>query len=92
MTWQYLISNGNAIVCLLIALRLMFYQRGKNHRPWVSLVAYIIILASAYIAFRIFYHQYEQVDFSEFLLNVSILIAVWRAKGNIVKAIGEPKA
>lgn len=84
MTWQSLVLNANAIVCMLIAFRLMFFQRnGRRHRPLMAWLAYFIILAAGYIAFRIWFGQYISVDPAELLLNFTICVAVWRTGGNI---------
>jgi CHASE2 domain-containing sensor protein len=84
MTWESLLLNANAAVCILIAIRLMFFQRnGRRHRRLMALLAYIIILAAGYISFRIWFGQYIHVDPAELLLNFTICVAVWRAGGNI---------
>ena len=88
MTWESLLLNANASVCMLIAIRLMFFQRnGRRHRRLMAVLAYIIILAAGYISFRIWFGQYVRVDPAELLLNVTILIAVYRARGNIAQAV-----
>ena len=88
MTWESLLLNANAAVCMLIAIRLMFFQRnGRRHRRLMALLAYIIILAAGYISFRIWFGQYVRVDPAELLLNFTILIAVYRARGNIAQAV-----
>ena len=88
MTWESLLLNANAAVCMLIAIRLMFFQRnGRRHRRLMAVLAYIIILAAGYISFRIWFGQYVRVDPAELLLNVTILIAVYRARGNIAQAV-----
>lgn len=41
MTWQLLLMDANAIVCLLIMVRLMFFRKeGKRHRLSVAVLAY----------------------------------------------------
>lgn len=41
MTWQILLMDANAIVCLLIMVRLMFFRKeGKRHRLSVAVLAY----------------------------------------------------
>ena len=88
MTWESLLLNANAAVCMLIAIRLMFFQRnGRRHRRLMAVLAYIIILAAGYISFRIWFGQYVRVDPAELLLNFTILIAVYRARGNIAQAV-----
>lgn len=42
MTWQLLLMDANAIVCLLIMVRLMFFRKeGKRHRLSVAVLAYL---------------------------------------------------
>ncbi|KNC30484.1 hypothetical protein FF38_10504 [Lucilia cuprina] len=80
------LSNGlsyfNAVVCLLIALRLMTYQRnGATHRWFISFASWVIVsatLASAALTFTgkyLFVHPYEIV------INVAFCAAIWFAKG-----------
>ncbi|MBK4411086.1 phage holin family protein, partial [Enterobacter hormaechei] len=43
MTWQLLLMDANAIVCLLIMVRLMFFRKeGKRHRLSVAVLAYLV--------------------------------------------------
>ena len=43
MTWQYLMLHANAMICLLIMFRLLFFNKaGKAHRLGVSVFAYLI--------------------------------------------------
>ena len=91
MTWQAIVLDVNAIICTLIAIRLMFFSKnGKRHRPAVAWMAYMMILAAGFTAFRILYGKYLQVDPGELMLNIAICIAVWRSRGNLAKVF--PKA
>ena len=88
MTLHSVLINANAIICLMLALRLMFFK----NRPlsfFISQTAYPAILSAAWIALRILYGKYTQVDPAEFFLNLTICIAVWRARGNISKITGD---
>ncbi|ELK1314685.1 phage holin family protein [Leclercia sp.] len=86
MTWQTIVLDANAIICALIVVRLMFFSKsGKRHRPGVTLMAYLMILAAGFTAFRILYGKYLQVDPGELMLNVAICVAVWRSRGNLAK-------
>ena len=86
MTWQAIVLDVNAIICALIAIRLMFFSKnGKRHRPAVAWMAYMMILAAGFTAFRILYGNYLQVDPGELMLNIAICIAVWRSRGNLAK-------
>ncbi|MDM3430856.1 phage holin family protein [Citrobacter sp. Cb023] len=86
MTWQAIVLDVNAIICALIAIRLLFFSKnGKRHRPAVAWMAYMMILAAGFTAFRILYGKYLQVDPGELMLNIAICIAVWRSGGNLAK-------
>ena len=86
MTWQMLLLDANAVICLAIVGRLMFFRKGgKTHRPGVAWMAYLLILAAGFTAFRIIRGQYSYVDPGELMLNAAICIAVWRARGNLAK-------
>lgn len=88
MTWQAIFQDLNAIILMLTVVRLMFFSKsGKRHRPAVAWLAYLMILAAGFTAFRIFYGKYIQVDPGELMLNLVICIAVWRARGNLAKVM-----
>lgn len=49
MTWQTIVLDANAIICALIAVRLLFFSKsGKRHRPAVAWMAYLMILAAGF--------------------------------------------
>ena len=50
-------------------------------------MAYLLILAACFTAFRILLGHYSNVDPGELFLNLAICIAVWRAKGNLAKVV-----
>ncbi|MFW0973703.1 phage holin family protein [Leclercia pneumoniae] len=78
-----LLLTGNAVICILTVIRLMFFQgKGRTNRR-MAFIAYCMILAFAWTAFRIAYGQYVQVDISEIFIDFLVCIAVWRAKGNV---------
>jgi len=88
MMWDTILLNVNAVVCMLIALRLMFFRRnGCRFRRLMAAIAYTIILASGYIAFSIWLGLYSYVDPAEVVLNIAICIAIWRADGNIARLV-----
>lgn len=54
MTWHSVILDANAIICMAIVVRLMFFSKaGKTHRPSYAWMAYLLILAAGFTAFRI---------------------------------------
>lgn len=90
MTWQTLLVNVNAIACILISMRLLFFRKGGGrHRPGMAWLAYGLILGSAWVAFRIWNGNYVQVDYGELIMNVFVCVIVWRARGNVAKIAGE---
>ncbi|CZV21622.1 holin [Enterobacter cloacae] len=90
MTWQTLILNINAVACILISIRLMFFRkRSLRRRRLMEFLAYGLILAPAFTAFRIWHGDYVQVDYGELVVNLVVCIAVWRARGNIARIAGE---
>ncbi|MFH2739977.1 phage holin family protein [Enterobacter hormaechei] len=95
MTWlmqnlPWLLLNLNAVACIMIPIRLMFFRkRGMRRRRLMELLAYALILAPAYTAFRIWHGDYVQVDYGETLINIVVCVAVWRAGGNIARITGE---
>jgi len=88
MTWDSILLNINAVVCMLIMLRLMFFRRnGCRYRLLMAGIAYTIILAAGYIAFSIWLDLYLYVDPAEVVLNIAICVAIWRANGNIARLV-----
>lgn len=87
MDLQKMLLSANALVCMLIVLRLMFYQKKSGHYRFLySLLAWLVIVAAGWIAIRIFYGEYSAADPAELLLNFSFCLTVWGAGGNIAKA------
>ena len=87
MDWQKLVLYANAVVCLLIVVRLMFYQKkAGSYRFMYSLLAWLVIVSAGWIAIRIFYGDYIGADPAELLLNFSFCLSILGARGNIAKA------
>ena len=86
MWWHKFVLVSNALVCLLIVVRLMFYQKKGRYRFFYSVLAYLVILAAGWITIRIGYGQYSGADPAELLLNTTFCLAIWGAGGNIAKA------
>lgn len=93
MTWQLLLMDANAIVCLLIMVRLMFFRKeGKRHRLSVAVLAYPVILAAGFNAFNILLGHYVQVNLGDLLLNSVICMAVWLARGIWLRSLSRSKS
>ena len=78
----------NAVICLGICIRLMFYQRnGAKYSPIYSVVAYTLTVSSGAACISILSKQYISVDVWEVIINASLLIAVCAAKGNVARVM-----
>ncbi|UQQ43578.1 phage holin family protein [Enterobacter roggenkampii] len=78
----------NALICGVIVLALMFYQRGgARHRPLISLMAYFTVLVYASVPFRYLFGLYHESHWFVVLVNVLICAAVLWARGNIARLV-----
>ncbi|PWV99563.1 phage holin family protein [Mangrovibacter plantisponsor] len=78
----------NAVICGVIVLVLMFYQRGDaRHRPLISLLAYIIVLVYASVPFRFVFGLYHQSHWLVVLANILICVIILRVRGNVAQLI-----
>jgi hypothetical protein len=74
----------NGLSCGLMSARIIGYRRnGAKFSRSASLLAYLIIIASGTVAIRIAFGEYVVIDPTETLLNVTLCIAVFRARGNV---------
>nr|WP_269783100.1 phage holin family protein [Klebsiella quasipneumoniae] len=79
---------ANAVICAVIVLALMFYQRGNaRHRPGISVLAYLIVLVYASIPFRFLFGLYESSHWLVVLANILICAAVLWARGNVARLV-----
>ncbi|WP_140920797.1 phage holin family protein [Limnobaculum xujianqingii] len=75
----------NAVICTLIIARLFTYRRkGAQHRPAGSWSAYVLMVACFAVVVRIIFGQYIYVDWAETLLNITLCIAIFSARGNVM--------
>ena len=78
----------NAVICLGICIRLMFYQRnGAKYSPFYSVVAYTLTVSSGAACISILSKQYISVDVWEVIINAALLVAVFAAKGNVARVM-----
>lgn len=78
----------NAVICAVIVIALMFYQRGgARHRPIVSLLAYFTVLVYASIPFRYLFGLYQESHWLVVIVNILICAAVLWARGNVARLI-----
>ena len=75
----------NAIVCLIAALRLIFFKRGeKKHDSAASIFAYILAIAFVAVPVRILVGEYNgAADIAEVLINIALMIALIKSGGNV---------
>lgn len=74
-----------ALLCVLAALRLILYTRsGATHRPWASLLAYLLIIAFAGTAVTLLLGR-APVSWPQFVLNLIFTGAVLSTRGNVVE-------
>ncbi|MFO5791325.1 phage holin family protein [Klebsiella pneumoniae] len=79
---------ANAVICAVIVLTLMFYQRGgARHRPGISVLAYLMVLVYASIPFRFLFGLYESSHWLVVLANILICGAVLWFRGNVARLV-----
>lgn len=81
-------ATVNAVICAVIVVFLMFYQReGARHRSLISLVAYFSVLVYASVPFRYLFGLYQESHWVVVLVNVLICVAVVWARGNVARLL-----
>lgn len=90
MTGHDLLLIANSIVCAGIAIRVASFQRnGSQHRWWGGWIAYFLIISAASVpvraAYSFFFHFPMAADLSEVVINVVMLAAVLKTRGNVVQ-------
>ena len=79
---------ANVVICAVIVLALMFYQRGgSRHRPGISVLAYLMVLVYASIPFRFLFGLYESSHWLVVLANILICAAVLWFRGNVARLV-----
>lgn len=75
----------NALLCLLIAGRLVAFRReGATYRPWVSWLAYVIVVAAGSVPIRVLFGVPVPVDVSTVLINGLVCLALFSVRGNLM--------
>lgn len=85
MNMDTLILSLHACTGLLIALRVWFVSKTPNHTFKYNLLAYSIGLAAISIPMRIWHGEYSDVDISEVIMHILILIILVAIKGDITR-------
>ena len=78
----------SALICGVIVVALMFYQRGgARHRPLISLMAYFAVLVYASVPFRYLFGLYHESHGFVVLVNVLICAAVLWARETVARLV-----
>ncbi|EEY9270165.1 phage holin family protein [Escherichia coli] len=90
VTHEIFLLITNAVICTGIAIRVVTFRRnGSQHRRWGGWLAYFLIVAAASIpvrvAYAIWFSMPMAVDLSEVIINVVMLAAVIKTRGNVVQ-------
>lgn len=81
---QILLLIANGLSCGLMSARMLTYRRnGARFNRSASLLAYLLIIATGTVAIRIAFGEYVVIDPAETLLNITLCVAVFRARGNV---------
>jgi hypothetical protein len=76
----------NTVSCLLIFFRLFHFRRqGASHRPGVSLLALVMMLAAVSIPIMIFAGYIKQTSIPHTVLGITLLVAIWNSNGNLAQ-------
>lgn len=80
------LDHITAIVCSLAALRLIMFERaGSAHRPYASLLAYLLTVAFGALALLILFGQVRGTSWPQFAINLASAGAIWTVRGNVVE-------
>lgn len=85
MNINWLLINIDALACFFIVVRLLFCEYAEKKNFFISIITYLLILASAWIPFRIWFGYYVQPDYAGCFINVFMCFCIWRAHGNLLK-------
>lgn len=78
----------NTLICAVIVVILMLYQRGgSRHRPLISLMAYLTVLIYASVPFCYLFGLYRESHWFVVLANILICGAVIRVQGNLARLV-----
>lgn len=78
----------NALICTLVVLTLMFYQRGEaRHRPSISLLAYLLVLIWASAPFGFLFGLSTSPHWLLVAGNLIFCALLLRHKGNVARLV-----
>lgn len=74
----------NSLICLLIVLRVMFFQRGQaTHRPLISVLAYLITVAAGSEVLMAVLGRGTVPSVGSITLNAVLCLALIAVGGNV---------
>lgn len=75
-----------AVLCALIALRLLLYKRdGAAHRPWASRLAYGLVVLTGAVTIGVLFGRYDWAMAAQNGIMAVLCIAVFAVRGNVVE-------
>jgi hypothetical protein len=78
----------NALICSLIVITLMFYQRqDARHRPAISVLAYLIVLTWASVPLRFLFGLHTSPHWPIVAGNLIFCALLLRHKGNLARLV-----
>lgn len=86
MTSYEVLQAINAILCGVIALRLMTFRRDRStHKPAGGWLAYAIIVICASVPIRVAYGYHVSTDWADLLIKVLLCGALLKTRGNVMQ-------
>lgn len=80
------LATLNSLICGACCLRLILFARsGTSHRPWASVLAYLLIVASGTLALTALLGQAVAIGWAQLLLNIVLAAALFSVSGNVVE-------
>ncbi|OBU84546.1 phage holin family protein [Chromobacterium subtsugae] len=81
-----MIAFAHAAVAALLVLVLLAFQRGPSqHRPWASLLAYLLTVAAGAVAVLRLFGRPELAELPQLFINLALLLALIAQRGNVVE-------
>ena len=78
----------NALICSLIVITLVFYQReDARHRPAISVLAYLMVVAWASVPLRFLFGLHTSPHWPIVAGNLIFCALLLRHKGNLARII-----
>ncbi|ACR70274.1 phage holin family protein [Edwardsiella ictaluri] len=83
----------NAIICLMITVRLFLYRRAHDsvYRPLYSWLAWLLMCSTASVTVLICFSLYHYVFVAEAAINAVLLICLTTSRGNLASLIMSPR-